>query len=121
LQKYAAAYGGRAEAFTAEAMGRLLGYSWPGNIRELENAIQGACIFASEREIEADRIRLDGESAALSASGPTVVDAEKDLILATLRRLNGNRTRAAHALGISVRTVRNRLREYRLTSPELVS
>ena len=121
LQKYAAAYGGRAEAFTAEAMGRLLGYSWPGNIRELENAIQGACIFASEREIEADRIRLDGESAALSPSGPTVVDAEKDLILATLRRLNGNRTRAAHALGISVRTVRNRLREYRLTSPELVS
>jgi two-component system response regulator FlrC len=45
----------------------------------------------------------------------------KGLILATLRRLNGNRTRAAHALGISVRTVRNRLREYRLTSPELVS
>lgn len=57
----------------------------------------------------------------MSAIGPTVVDAERDLILSTLRRLNGNRTHTARALGISVRTVRNRLREYRLTSPELVS
>jgi two-component system response regulator FlrC len=102
-------------------MTRLLGHWWPGNIRELENAVQGACIFCRDPEIDAGLIRLDGEAAAPSANGPTVVDAEKDLILATLRRLNGNRTHAARALGISVRTVRNRLREYRLTSQELVS
>ena len=88
---------------------------WPGNIRELENAIQGACIFASEREIERRPHAARGESAALSAERADRDRAEKELILATLRRLNGNRTHAAQALGVSVRTIRNRLREYRLT------
>jgi two-component system response regulator FlrC len=46
---------------------------------------------------------------------------EKDLILSTLKRLNGNRTHAAKALGVSVRTVRNRLREYKLASSGIAS
>ncbi len=122
LQKYAVAYGSRAESFAADAMARLLSHSWPGNVRELENAVQGATIFCADREITADRLVLDGLSAESAPVGPTVVDMEKDLILSTLKRLNGNRTHTAKALGVSVRTIRNRLREYRLTgASELVS
>jgi DNA-binding NtrC family response regulator len=50
------------------------------------------------------------------APGRTVMELEKELILSTLKRLNGNRTHAAKALGVSVRTIRNRLREYRVLS-----
>jgi two-component system response regulator FlrC len=118
LQKYAAAYDSAAETFTPQAMSRLLEYSWPGNIRELENVIQGAVILCLEREIGAERIVLEENPpvAAAAAPGPSVMEMEKDLILSTLKRLNGNRTHTAKALGVSVRTIRNRLREYRLTS-----
>ena len=120
LQKYAVAYGSRAESFAPEAMARLLAYPWPGNIRELENAIQGAVILSLEHEIGADRIVLDTTPLApTGSSGPSVMEMEKDLILATLKRLNGNRTHAAKALGVSVRTIRNRLREYNVMSAGL--
>jgi two-component system response regulator HydG len=120
LQRYAAAYGSSAEAFTPEAMARLLAHSWPGNIRELENAVQGAVILCSDREIDAERLSLDEAPALSTGPGTSVVEMEKDLILSTLKRLGGNRTHAAKALGVSVRTIRNRLREYRLTSPGAV-
>jgi DNA-binding NtrC family response regulator len=121
LQRYAAAYGSSAETFTPEAMARLLAHSWPGNIRELENAVQGAVILSGGREIDADRLALDEDQLLTpSGAGTSVVEMEKDLILATLKRLGGNRTHAAKALGVSVRTIRNRLREYRLTSPGAV-
>ena len=116
LQKYAVAYGSRAETFTTAAMARLLSYSWPGNIRELENVVQGAVILCLDREIGSDRIVLENSQLAPPLPGPSVMDMEKDLILSTLKRLNGNRTHTAKALGVSVRTIRNRLREYNLTS-----
>jgi DNA-binding NtrC family response regulator len=120
LQRYAAAYGSAAETFTPEAMARLLAHTWPGNIRELENAVQGAVILCAEREIDADRLSLDEGHPASAGPGTSVVEMEKDLILSTLKRLGGNRTHTAKALGVSVRTIRNRLREYRLTSPGAV-
>ena len=115
LQKYAAAYGSPAESFSTEAMRRLLAHPWPGNIRELENVVQGAVILCPEREIGAERIVLENIQPA-SSTGPTAMDVERDLILSTLKRLNGNRTHTAKALGISVRTIRNRLREYKVMS-----
>jgi two-component system response regulator FlrC len=117
LQKYAEANPTPPEGFSREAMARLLAYSWPGNIRELENVIHSAVILATGLEIEAEHIVLPDEIPALSspvAPGRTVTEVEKDLILSTLERLNGNRTHAAKALGVSVRTIRNRLREYKL-------
>jgi two-component system response regulator FlrC len=120
LQKYAVAYGSQAEAFSPDAMSRLLGYPWPGNIRELENVIQGAVILCLDREIGSESVMLEPDLAPAAAT-PTVVDMEKDLILSTLKRLNGNRTHAAKALGVSVRTVRNRLREYKLASSGVAS
>jgi DNA-binding NtrC family response regulator len=124
LQRYAAEHGSRAERFAPAALERLLAYSWPGNIRELENVIQRAVIFCTGREITADEILLEDESVVSEPApdrGPaavsgTVAAVEKDLILSTLYRLGGNRTHTAKALGVSVRTIRNRLHEYRLTS-----
>jgi two-component system response regulator FlrC len=121
LETYAAADASRAEGLTAEAMQRLLAHRWPGNVRELENVVRRAAILCPDTMIGPEHVLLEDVGPAPGAGGGrTVVEAERDLILSTLRRLNGNRTHAARALGVSVRTIRNRLREYRLICPELV-
>jgi two-component system response regulator FlrC len=118
LHRYARAHGSAAERLSEGALARLLEHTWPGNVRELENVIQRAVILSSDREIGEAEIVLEEPAAAPGAPpGPrTVAQMEKDLILSTLERLGGNRTHTAKALGVSVRTIRNRLREYRLTS-----
>jgi len=116
LQKYAAATGSPAEVLSPEALSRLLAHAWPGNIRELENVIQRAVILANGREIVLPESSFVAASREEAAPGRTVMEHEKELILSTLKRLNGNRTHTAKALGVSVRTIRNRLREYRVLS-----
>jgi len=99
--------------------------SWPGNVRELENAIHRAVLLATGDEIEADAIRLpDGsemrsrrspasdQEAAETMVGRTVAQVEQDLIIQTLDHCLGNRTHAANILGISIRTLRNKLKLY---------
>jgi two-component system response regulator FlrC len=116
----------------------LLSHTWRGNVRELENTIHRAVLLSHGEEIAPDAIRLpDGgkldvqpaamrhdsvavatEAAAASARsfvGRTVSDVERDLILGTLDHCLGNRTHAANILGISIRTLRNKLREYTLS------
>jgi DNA-binding NtrC family response regulator len=118
---------------SADARRALVANRWPGNVRELENTIHRAVLLASGDEIDADAIRapdgarLDAPAncapavahAALAAEqvtrvlvGRTVADVERDLILETLRHCLGNRTHAANILGISIRTLRNKLNEY---------
>jgi two-component system, response regulator FlrC len=118
---------------SAEARRRLAGHRWPGNVRELENAMHRAVLLASGPEIEEDAIRLpDGqplaaadpaartaqaaslaaETAARSYVGQTVAFVEQQLIIDTLEHCLGNRTHAANILGISIRTLRNKLKEY---------
>ncbi|HJU04950.1 MAG TPA: sigma-54 dependent transcriptional regulator [Nitrospiraceae bacterium] len=97
--------------------------SWKGNIRELENVMERAVLLASGGAIEAEHVRLmDGGQANSTVVRPlpageaptgSLWDMERDLVMRTLARLNGNRTHAAKALGISIRTLRNKLREYR--------
>jgi DNA-binding NtrC family response regulator len=117
LLKYAVAHRGRAEDFTNEALERLLAHSWPGNVRELENVIQRAVILCPDRLIQPDHLVLEeAPLEPVTLTGRTVADVERELILSTLERFDGNRTHTAKALGLSVRTIRNRLREYRLTS-----
>jgi DNA-binding NtrC family response regulator len=109
----------------------LVAGRWPGNVRELENTIHRAVLLASGEEIGVDAIRApDGgridqdapaavQHAAAAAEqvtralvGRTVADVERDLILETLKHCLGNRTHAANVLGISIRTLRNKLNEY---------
>jgi two-component system response regulator FlrC len=131
-KKYAAANGVPVRPLSAEARRALSVHRWPGNVRELENTIHRAVLLAGGPEIGIDGIltpdgaRLDqarGPSAVVHATlaaeqmtralvGRTVAEVERDLILETLRHCLGNRTHAANILGISIRTLRNKLNEY---------
>jgi DNA-binding NtrC family response regulator len=118
--KYARANGLDHKEISPDALRALHGHPWPGNVRELENTIHRAVLIATGERIEADAILLSG-SPATSATGSgakaapvgrTVADVERDLIIDTLRHCFGNRTHAATILGISIRTLRNKLRQY---------
>src|SRR6516164_8861142 len=130
-RKYAAANGIPQRALGAEAKRQLAANRWPGNVRELENTMHRAVLLATGDEIGIDAIiapdgmRLDAAKppavahAALAAEavtralvGRTVACVERDLILETLKHCLGNRTHAANILGISIRTLRNKLNEY---------
>jgi two-component system, response regulator FlrC len=130
-KKYADANGVPVRPFSPEARKALSLHRWPGNVRELENTIHRAVLLASGSEIGVDGIltpdgaRLDqarvgvaahaamaAEQVTRSLVGRTVADVERDLILETLKHCLGNRTHAANILGISIRTLRNKLNEY---------
>jgi len=132
IKKYSAANGLPVRALSAEARRALNTHRWPGNVRELENTLHRAVLLSTGPEIGIDGIlspdgaRL-GESrgndiaanAAFAAEqvtrnlvGRTVAEVERDLILETLKHCLGNRTHAANILGISIRTLRNKLNEY---------
>lgn len=100
---------------TAEALDRLLGHSWPGNARELDNVIQRALLLRRGERIEAADLLIDPVPApALPASlGAAARSAEFRLIRQALDQAEGNRIRAARQLGISERTLRYRLAEMR--------
>jgi len=111
---------GRELSVDAAARARLRAYSWPGNVRELEHVIERAVLLASGPVIRASDLQLDEEpvevpivEAARSLAGRTVHEVERQLIFETLERTNNNRSHAARMLGISVRTLRNKLAEYR--------
>jgi len=113
---------------------RLESHPWPGNVRELQNAIERAVVLASANVLgDADFPMLRSETGPAVAHtnghgngganghahtagfrpGATVAEMERDLILQTLESCGGNRTRAAEVLAISVRTLRNKLKEYK--------
>jgi two-component system response regulator FlrC len=99
------------------AIACLKSYHWRGNVRELENCMHRAVLLATRDEIGADDLVLQSAAARdgtadLPLVGRTVADVERDLILKTLRYTMGNRTIAAAILDISIRTLRNKLRQY---------
>ncbi len=102
----------------AGAFAALRTHSWPGNVRELENVIHRAVLLATGDEIDADAVSIGGPRRPRAAGntgglvGRTVADVERDLIIDTLKHTFGNRTHAAKILGISIRTLRNKLNEY---------
>jgi DNA-binding NtrC family response regulator len=111
----------------------LEGHVWPGNVRELENVIERAVITATSPTILAKDIAVERRSisitdtqaivaeqiatAAMPAApwtpGQTLNDIERTVILGALEHHKGNRTHTARALGISIRTLRNKLSDYR--------
>ncbi len=101
-----------------DAKRKLTDYHWPGNIRELANVMERVVIMNSTESIEAHQVYLDlscpikeSPRAALPV-GITLAELEKRLILETLAQEKGNRTRAASLLGISLRTLRTKLKLY---------
>ncbi|MCX7725248.1 MAG: sigma-54 dependent transcriptional regulator [Chitinispirillaceae bacterium] len=102
-----------------KALKILLQYNWPGNVRELENAIERAVVLTRSGTITAEMFNLkapsdhsiEGTDDKLRP-GMTIAEAERILIFKTLEACNQNRTKAAEMLGISIRTLRNKLNEY---------
>lgn len=141
VKKYAAANGVPVKPISASAVRAITAHPWHGNVRELENAMHRAVLLSVGPEIDVDAIRLpDGrpllggqgsthaapaydsglagqaaqaaDAVTRSFVGQTVAEMEKTLILDTLNHCLGNRTHAANILGISIRTLRNKLNEY---------
>ena len=140
-KKYAEANGVPVRPLAADTLAALKKAPWRGNVRELENAMHRAVLLALGDKIEIDAVRLpDGtalselvggeagpapgsaasasaDGAAPAAAGGSLVgralaDVERDLIIDTLKHCLGNRTHAANILGISIRTLRNKLKQY---------
>ena len=116
LKKYAR---GTDTRISAEAMDYLMQKSWKGNVRELENAVARACILSDYTVIKPAHLQ-DPCDENEQATPRTSVDAvgsvkemEMKLILDALKSMNGNRTKAAFVLGITSRTLRNKIKEYR--------
>lgn len=123
LTKYSHHNGRHIKGFSKEVLELLMGYDWPGNVRELENSVERAVIMAQEEFLLPEHFSL-GEGKPGSPEerweptvGVTLAASEKRLILKTLEREHGNRTRTAQVLGISIRTLRNKLRKYRQENP----
>jgi len=131
-RKFAEMNGMAHRPVSVEARKVLVSHAWRGNVREMENTMHRAVLLAQGDEIGPEAILLTGApttmldpsiavaaSAAAAAStttkalvGRTVSDVERDLIIDTLEHCLGNRTHAANILGISIRTLRNKLRLY---------
>ena len=116
---------GRQAEVSEAAMERLLRHSWPGNIRELENTIERAVLMGTGTEIApqdlilgCEQVTAGSAQSAYICAGVTVRDMERKLIMATLQAVNESRSQAAEMLGISIRTLRNKLKEYREANAE---
>ena len=100
-----------------ESLAKLRMWTWPGNVRELENLIERVVLLTNTSVILPEHLndpvpQNAGPEEGLKA-GMTIHEAERKLILTTLDYTNQNRTKAAKMLGISIRTLRNKLNEYR--------
>jgi DNA-binding NtrC family response regulator len=115
VRRFATEYGQPAPRIAAAAMDRLLAHPWPGNVRELENTLHRAVIEARNGEVAPGDLALDAavSPSAADLAGRSWETVERELILATLARVGGNRRRAAQLMGMGERTLRNRLRQYR--------
>jgi two-component system response regulator FlrC len=130
VEKYSDANGVSELPISAAALQLLTAHQWRGNVRELENTMHRAVLLSNGEEIDVDAVQLtdmlDGaashDQTAIASTvsqmatenlvGHTVAEVERELILDTLTHCLGNRTHAATILGISIRTLRNKLKQY---------
>jgi two-component system response regulator FlrC len=122
-------FGQRRVQVSMAALDRLFRYTYQGNVRELQNILERALVLCDGQSIQSDDIIFDdsdelslwqedssdkvGSLGDVLANGSTLADIERKVILQVLGEADGNRTHASRTLGISIRTLRNRLREYR--------
>ena len=119
VEKYAEANDMDSITLAPESLQLLKTHAWPGNVRELENTLHRGVLLSTAGVIGPDAIRLQGSTAGAAVTatpatmvGRTAADVERDLIIDTLDHCLGNRTHAATILGISIRTLRNKLKLY---------
>jgi two-component system response regulator HydG len=135
LRRFAAESGRELAGFTPDALAALQEHAWPGNVRELENTVERAVVLCGGTHVEREHLALPPARAASPAHAPLapgaapdgggeageapvvpgarLEDIERHAILATLEACEGSTHRAAETLGVSVRMIQYRLREYR--------
>ncbi len=106
-----------------KTMELIMNYSWPGNVRELQNVIQRAVIFSEgDKILPSDLFLTESKlDVKLPDELMSLQDMEKRMIIYALRKTNGNRKNAASILGISERTLRNKVKEYQLNVNDIIS
>jgi two-component system response regulator FlrC len=120
-RKHAVRNSRQVPTISAEVMEHLRGQRWMGNVRELENFIERGVLLTRGEEMRLADLHLQpGSMSQPVADGGvesrprTLADMERKMIVSTLQETGGNRTRAAEILGVSVRTIRNKINEYGL-------
>jgi DNA-binding NtrC family response regulator len=121
LKQLAGDNGKSIHGFSTEALGILNQYDWPGNVRELRNAIERAVVVCPGEEIEVHHLPANikqrprmpsGDDSLVIPSGTSLEEVERLMILNTLYREGGNKTRAARILGITTKTLHMKLKKY---------
>jgi two-component system response regulator HydG len=122
LQQAAEKYDRKIDGLRPEAQQVLIAYSWPGNVRQLKNAVENMVVLSGDSELGLDslpsEIRPAKEPTAAEMNnlvGISITQAEKELIRNTLKMVSGNREQAAKLLGIGERTLYRKIKEYDLT------
>jgi two-component system response regulator AtoC len=118
LDKFSRQTGKRSLSISEEAMEALERYTWPGNVRELENVVERAAMLCrgnvlSTRDFFPHNPPVESIDALKGFVGMSLHDVEKHLIMSTLEEADDNKTRAAEILGITARTIRNKLQQYK--------
>ena len=126
LDKYNKENNRNVKGISEKVFQMFMEYHWPGNVRELENCIERAVVISKQKMLSPEDFppellfKIDVSSRELKV-GQTIDDVEKTLIVRTLQACGGNKTKTARTLGISVRTVRNKLNEYGLSKEDQAS
>ena len=130
MMRMARKHGVRVTGMSASCTAALRSHSWPGNVRELQNVIERAVILATDGEdlqpehlgfVPTSAAAGQGSAAAMGVGGDEIIplaELEKRQILHAVDKCGGNRTQAAKKLGISIRTLRNKLHEYGVGAKE---
>jgi transcriptional regulator with PAS, ATPase and Fis domain len=125
LKLFKKKYKYESKILTDEAMQTIMEYNWPGNVRQLEHMIERAILFSGKEEaITLKHLNFEPEMSAetedidLKETVPTLAEMEKKLIFAALKKTQDHRTNAADMLGITVRTLRNKLKQYDMAVEE---
>ncbi len=124
VEKYCGLYGLPRKTVSNDLLNQFMGYSWPGNVRQLENMMQRGVLLSAERDsIEPDDVfdtffsdtdlSAGGDGEDIRTPVRTIEDMERNMILTALSETNNNQQLAAKRLGISARTIRNKLKKYR--------
>ncbi len=123
LELYGERFGRPGLSLSREALAALMAHPFPGNVRELENAIQAAIALAPEETITVDDLRLDVESKQVPSSGGLVSlsEVERRHIEAVLRAVDGNRQEAARILGIDRTTLYRKLQRFATHDAESIN